>query len=299
MNAMTVVIAGGSGFLGRKLAKKLESQGHRTITLTRRPDPNPSMVTWTPDGQAGSLPPHLEGVDAVVNLAGEGIADRRWSESRKRALHDSRILSTRTLARAIAACARPPKVLVSGSGVGYYGPHGDDAVTEATPAGTDYLARLCVQWEQEAQGAASAATRVAIVRTGLALDGREGALARMLLPFKLGLGATLGSGRQFMPWIHVDDWTSLVAWLAAADHSGAFNATAPEPVTNREFTRTLAAVLRRPAVFRAPAFVLQAALGELASVLLEGQRVLPARASQMGFTFAHHHLEPALRSLNL
>jgi uncharacterized protein (TIGR01777 family) len=121
----------------------------------------------------------------------------------------------------------------------------------------------------------------------------------MLLPFKLGLGATLGSGRQFMPWIHVDDWTSLVAWLAAADHSGAFNATAPEPVTNREFTRTLAAVLRRPAVFRAPAFVLQAALGELASVLLEGQRVLPARASQMGFTFAHHHLEPALRSLNL
>jgi len=295
---MTVVIAGGSGFLGRKLAKRLESQGHRVVTLTRRPSQSPTQVTWNPDGAAGSLPTHLEGVDAIVNLAGEGIADKRWSESRMRALRDSRLLSTRTLVRAIAACARPPKALISGSAIGYYGPHDDDALTEATPPGTDFLARLCVEWEQEAQAAESAATRVAIVRTGLALDGGEGALARMLLPFKLGLGATLGSGRQFMPWVHVDDWTSLVAWLAASDHSGPFNATAPEPVTNREFTRTLAAVLRRPAVFRAPAFVLQAALGELSSVLLEGQRVLPARATELGFKFMHHRLEPALRSLN-
>ena len=296
---MTVVIAGGSGFLGRKLARRLESQGHRVITLTRRPSPDPSYVTWNPDGEAGTLSPHLEGVDAIVNLAGEGIADKRWSESRMRALRDSRLLSTRTLVRAIAACARPPQALISGSAIGYYGPHGDEAVTEATPPGTNFLARLCVEWEQEAQAAASPATRVAIVRTGLALDGKEGALARMLLPFKLGLGATLGSGRQFMPWVHVDDWTSVVAWLAASGQSGPFNATAPEPVTNREFTRTLAAVLRRPAVFRAPAFVLQAALGELSSVLLEGQRVLPARATQLGFKFVHHHLEPALRSLNL
>lgn len=304
---MTVVIAGGSGFLGRKLTKRLESEGHRVITLTRRPSQDPSRVTWNPDGAAGSLPPHLEGVDAIVNLAGEGIADKRWSEARMRALRDSRLLSTRTLVRAIAACARPPKALISGSAIGYYGPRGDEAVTEATLPGTDFLARLCVEWEQEAQAAASAATRVAIVRTGLALDGRGGALARMLLPFKLGLGGTLGTGRQFMSWIHVDDWTSLVAWLATSpapskvegSNSGPFNAAAPEPVTNREFTKTLAAVLRRPAVFRVPAFVLQAALGELSTVLLEGQRVLPARATEMGFKFMHHRLEPALRSLNL
>jgi uncharacterized protein (TIGR01777 family) len=299
MNTMTVVIAGGSGFLGRKLTRRLESQGHRVITLTRRPSRTPSQVTWNPDGGAGSLPPQLEGVDAIVNLAGEGIADKRWSESRKRALLDSRLLSTRTLVRAIAACARPPRAFISGSAIGYYGPHGDEALTEDTPPGTDFLARVCVEWEQEAQAAASASTRVATVRTGLALDGRDGALARMLLPFKLGLGATLGSGRQVMSWIHADDWASMVAWLAASDHSGPFNVTAPEPVSNREFTRTLAAVLRRPAVFRAPAFVLQAGLGELSSVLLEGQRVLPARAMQLGFKFMHHQLEPALRSLNL
>lgn len=294
-----MVIAGGSGFLGRKLAKRLESQGHRVITLTRRPSQSPSHVSWNPDGAAGALPPHLEGVDAIVNLAGEGIADKRWSEPRMAALRDSRLLSTRTLVRAIAACAQPPKALISGSGIGYYGPRGDEVLTEDTPPGTDFLARLCVEWEQEAQAAASAATRVATIRTGLALDGREGALARMLLPFKLGLGGTLGPGRQYMTWIHVDDWTSLVAWLVASSHSGPFNAAAPEPVTNREFTRTLAAVLRRPAVFRVPAFALQAALGELSVVLLEGQRVLPARATELGFKFMHHHLEPALRSLNL
>ena len=295
---MTVVIAGGSGFLGQKLARLLESQGHRVLTLTRRPSANPTQVTWNPNGEAGSLPSHLEGVDAVVNLAGENIAEGRWSESRKRALFDSRLLSTRTIVRAIGACSRPPRVLVSGSAVGYYGPHGDEAVTEETPRGHDFLARLCVEWEQEAR-AAESKTRVAIVRTGLALDKDGGALAKMLLPFKLGAGATLGSGRQFMPWIHADDWASLVAWLIDSDHSGAFNASAPVPVTNHEFTKTLGRVLRRPAVFRAPAFVLQAVLGEMSTMLLAGQRMLPARATQLGFKFIHHHLEPALRSLNL
>ena len=257
-------------------------------------------MEWNPDGVGAGLEKHLDGVDAVVNLAGEGIADKRWTSARKDALRSSRLLSTRTLVRAIKACANPPRVFVSGSGVGYYGAHDDEPVTEVTPPGSDFLARLCVEWEQEARAAESRATRVVIVRTGLALDRDGGALSKMLLPFKLGLGATLGSGRQYMPWIHVDDWTAMVAWIISDERaSGAFNVTAPEPVTNREFTRTLGRVLGRPAFFVGPAFVLQLALGELASALITGQRVLPACAEQDGFRFSYPTLEPALRSLNL
>jgi uncharacterized protein (TIGR01777 family) len=173
-------------------------------------------------------------------------------------------------------------------------------VTESTEPGSDFLAGLCVEWEQEAMIAASANTRVAIVRTGLALAKEGGALGAMLLPFRLGLGATLGSGDQFMPWIHADDWAGMVSWLIQSDRAaGAFNATAPEPVTNRVFTHTLGRVLHRPAVLHAPAFVLQAAMGEMSSMILNGQRVLPANAEQLGFRFTHRTLEPALRSLNL
>jgi uncharacterized protein len=309
-----IVVAGGSGFLGRKLAKRLTDAGHRVATLTRRPlnsvtrrplnsAPRAEFneaIQWRPDGSSGGLEKHLEGVDAVVNLAGESIADKRWTAARKEALRSSRLLSTRTLARAIKECSKPPRVFVSGSGIGYYGARGDEPVTETTPPGSDFLARLCVEWEQEARAAESPATRVAIARTALALDRDEGALAKMLLPFRLGLGATLGSGRQYMPWIHVDDWTAMVAWLISDERaSGAFNMSAPEPVTNRDFTRTLGRVLGRPAFFVAPAFVLQMALGELASALLTGQRALPACAEQHGFRFSYPALEPALRSLNL
>ncbi len=298
---MIIAIAGGSGFLGRKLAKRLRSEGHRVLTLTRKAVPaSPDTIQWSPDGSPGTLPASFEGVDVVINLAGEGIADRRWTESRKEAIRVSRILSTRTLVRAVAACARPPRVVISASGIGYYGPRGDEVVTESGEAGSDFLARVCVEWEQEARAVASPRTRLAVVRTGLVLDRDAGALAKMLLPFKLGLGATIGSGHQFMPWIHVDDWTAMVSWLIGEQRAfGAFNASAPSPVTNREFTRTLARVLRRPAVFAAPGFVLNAALGELASVLLTGQRALPAFAEQLGFRFTYRSLEPALRSLDL
>lgn len=252
-----------------------------------------------PDGTAGELPRHLDGVDAVVNLAGENIAARRWSAKQKELLRSSRVLPTRTLASAIAQCARPPRVFVSASGVGYYGPRGNEAITESTPAGTDFFGRLCTDWEQEAR-AAMTATRVVIIRSGLVLAKDGGALEKMLLPFKLGLGATLGSGDQYLPWIHVNDWTSLVMWSIDTDRaSGAFNATAPTPVTNREFTRALARVLRRPAIFHAPAFALRTGLGEMADVLLTGQRALPACAEQFGFRFEHPSLEPALRSLRL
>ena len=296
---MTIVLAGGSGFLGRKLAKRLQGEGHRAITLSRRPS-GADQVAWRPDGSAGDLPRTLDGVDAVVNLAGEGIADKRWTAARKKALRDSRILSTRTVVSAIKECARPPRVVVSGSGIGYYGPHGDEPVTETTPPGTDFLARLCVEWEEEAMKAQSTATRVVRVRTGIALDDDGGALKKMLLPFKLGLGATIGSGAQYFPWVHAADWTAMVSWLIQNDDArGAFNVSAPEPVTNREFTRTLARVLHRPAIFHAPAFVLQAALGELATALVDGQRVLPALAEQLGFRFTYRTLEPALESMNL
>lgn len=296
---MTIVVAGGSGFLGRKLVRRLEQDGHAVTVLTRRPTRS-ADVEWNPDGSPGSLARHLDGKDAVINLAGEGIADRRWTAARKAALRNSRLQATRTLVRAVGQCEHPPALFISASAVGYYGPSGDEPITESSPPGSDFLAQLCVEWEQEARVVESAATRLAVVRTGLVLDRDGGALAKMLLPFKLGLGATLGSGDQFMSWIHVEDWTALVSWIVQNDRAaGTFNATAPAPVTNRTFTRTLARVLRRPALLHAPAFALRAALGDMATVLVTGQRVLPASAEQIGFRFAHRTLEPALRSLNL
>jgi hypothetical protein len=294
-----VTIAGGTGFLGRKLAGRLIAGGHRVLTLTRRAT-TPDHVAWNPDGTPGDLPRHLEDADAVLNLAGEGMADRRWTRARKEALQSSRVLSTRTLAAAMTACANPPRVFVSGSAVGYYGPHGDEPVTEATPPGDDFLARLAVDWEQEARAAESPVTRVVVLRTGLVLAHDGGALKQMLLPFRLGLGATLAPGTQYMPWIHVDDWTAMVVWILENDRAaGALNATAPTPVTNRTFTRALGRAVRRPALFYAPGFVLRAAMGEMADLLLHGQRVLPALAEQLGFQFSYRTLEPALASLPL
>ena len=296
---MVIAIAGGSGFLGRLLAARLRRDGHRVLALTRTPG-RPDSITWQPDGTAGALSQHLEGVDVVVNLAGENLAAGRWTAARKQKLVSSRILPTRTLVNAINACADPPRVLVSGSAVGYYGPRGDEPITEATPAGTDFLARICVDWEQEARAVNGARTRLAIVRTAVVLSKDGGALEKMLWPFKLGAGATLGSGTQYFPWIHADDWVAMVVWLIGnADAVGAFNASAPAPVTNHTFTRTLGRVLGRPAILNAPEFAMRLALGEMADMLLHGQRVMPVHAEQLGFLFAHRALEPALQSLHL
>lgn len=296
---MAVVIAGGSGFLGRKLAKRLSADGHRVVLLSRRPGGD-DTVLWQPDGSAGNLAPHLEGADAVVNLAGEGIADKRWSERRKAVLRSSRVLSTRTLARAIRACERPPGVFVSASAVGYYGPRGDEPVTETEPPGSDFFGTLARDWEQEAAAAAER-TRLAIVRTGLVLAADGGVLGKMLLPFKLGVGGVLGSGDQYMSWIHEDDWVAMVAWLIRDDRAaGPFNATAPAPVTNREFTRALGRALHRPTMLPVPAFALRLVLGELSTALVTGQRVLPAHADQLGFRFVYADIDTALANvLNL
>lgn len=308
---MTIVLAGGSGFLGRALQRHLTAAGHQVRTLTRREPRSAGQVRWSPDGSAGPWAAALADADAIVNLAGEGIGDKRWTTARKKALRTSRILPARSIAAALAQLPERRRVVITSSAIGYYGAHGEEAVTESAPPGDDFLARLCVEWEHEAAAAASSFTQVTLVRTGLVLHPDGGALKPMILPFRLGAGGPFGSGRQFWSWIHLQDWVALVAWLIESggtsddaaipgigDQSGqAFNATAPVPVTNAEFARTLGRVLRRPAVLPAPEIALRIALGEFAQFLTTGARVLPERAMQAGFKFRYTHLEPALRDL--
>ncbi len=295
---MRVVIAGGSGFLGRALTDRLRP-GSTVQTLTRRPQPGrQDEIAWTPDGSVGKWSRVIDGADAVINLAGEGIADRRWTVARKAALRDSRLRSTASLVAAIDAVATPPRVLISASGVNYYGPHGDEVVDETTPPADDFLARLCIEWEAAAQ-AARPRTRVVVVRNGAVLDPSGGALKKMALPFKFGVGGRVGSGRQYMSWIHRDDWVGLILWLIErSTEDGPFNATAPQPATNQDLSRALGRALHRPSIFPVPAIVLRLAVGELAdSVLLAGQRVVPARALAGGFTFRFPTIEAALTDL--
>lgn len=308
---MRIVIAGGTGFLGTALGDALALEGHDIRVLTRGlPDgrtrhdggsgaPGITRVGWMPDGNSGPWAAELEGAGAVVNLAGEGLGDRRWTPRRKAQLTDSRIRPTRSLAAAITAAAHPPQVFVSASGAGYYGASGDEPKTEASPAGGDFLARLCQAWEAEARAAARTTTRVALLRTGVVLDRSGGALPRMVTPFRLMAGGPMGSGRQYMSWIHRDDWLGLVRWiLKMPEASGPINVTAPEPVPNRTFARELGRAMRRPALLPAPAFALRALLGEMAdSLLLTGQRVLPARAEALGYRFQYPDLPAALRAV--
>ena len=292
---MRIVIAGGSGFLGRALQVHLLTLGHTSTVLTRR-SRTPEQVTWTPDGTAGPWAAALDGADAVVNLSGEGIADARWTSARKAALRSSRLLSTRSLVTAIRGLSTPP-ALLNASGVGYYGDRGAELVTEEAPAGHDFLAELCVEWEAEAECAA-AHTRVAVLRNGVVLHPADGALKKMLLPFRLGAGGPLGSGAQYLPWIHLADWVELITWLLQQPGArGAFNVTAPSPATNADFTRALGRAVNRPAFIPVPAFALRLALGELADTLLTGQKAVPARAIAMGFSFRFAEIEPALRDL--
>jgi len=294
----TIILAGGSGFLGGKLKARFQRDGFEALTLTRHPKPgDPTDLLWKPGVTAAQWAERFEGAEAVFNLAGENLGEKRWTEARKRVLKDSRIVATRSIVDAIRRCQTPPRVLVSSSAIGYYGAHGDEPVTEQTPPGHDALAQLCVAWEREASAlAGDSRTRLVINRSGLVLSPDGGLLKEMLLPFKLGLGATLGSGRQYMPWIHIDDWVEMATSLVRTDAaSGPFNLTAPNPVTNREFTKTLALVIHRPALFTAPAFALNVLLGEFAQFALTGQRVIPAHAEQLGFSFRFRNLEPALR----
>ena len=297
---MRVVVTGGTGFLGTALVGTLTARGDEVAVLTRRSrgGSRAREVEWVPGGSTAGWAPALEGADAVVHLAGESLDAHRWSPAQKAAIVESRVVATRTIVTGIERAANPPRLLVSASAVGYYGPRGDEVITEEEPPGRDFLARLCVDWERDARRAEAAGVRVVTLRSGLILAREGGALPRMLLPFRLGLGGPLGTGRQFWPWIHRDDWVSLVSLLLSHPAaSGPFNVTAPTPVTNREFTRTLGRVLRRPAVLPVPGFALRVVLGEMAGVVLTGQRAVPARALALGYSFQHEALEPALRSL--
>jgi len=301
---MRVVIAGGSGFLGLPLAQRLSAEGHDVLILTRRRDfmagdGRVRAITWTPHGDAGGWASEIDGAGAVVNLAGESIGAKRWTAGRKQRILESRLLATRSMVAAIRRAAVPPSVLVNGSAVGYYGPHGDEIVTEETRAGADFLAHVCVQWEAEAERASSDRTRVVCMRTGLVLETSGGALPRMLPPFRLGVGGPLGTGHQYWPWIHRDDWMALVRWtIQSPSVSGPVNATAPQPVTNQEFAAALGRAIRRPALLPMPAFALRLILGEMADgLLLSGQRAVPQRAEHGGFTFRYAHVDEALQAV--
>ena len=291
---MKIVIAGGSGFLGSALVTAWRAGGHDVTVLTRRPH-GPGQVAWNPAGPDAGWSRSLDGAGLVVNLAGEGIADRRWTAARKAAILDSRVQATRALAAAIAAAPRPPDAFLSASGVGIYGTRGDETLTEDAPPGSDFLANVCRAWEAEA-GAASAVTRVVLLRTGLVLDRHAGALPQMAMPFRFFAGGPVGSGRQYLSWIHLADWIGMVRWAAATTAvSGALNLTAPAPVTNAEFSRALGRAMRRPAWMPVPGVALRLAFGELAdALLLGGQRVVPAKAQRLGYAFAFTDVNDAL-----
>jgi uncharacterized protein (TIGR01777 family) len=300
---MQIVIAGGTGFLGSPLTSALLADGHGVAVLSRnasaRVPQGARVVPWDPHRALSPWTTEIDGADVVINMAGEPIADHRWTAAQKQCIEDSRIVSTRRLAEAITQAAAPPAVFINGSGVGFYGPCGSEIVTEETGAGTDFLGTVCRRWEAQAVEAASPRTRVVCVRTGLVLGTDGGALRQMLLPFKLGAGGRLGSGQQYWPWIHRRDWIDLVRF--AIEHgalAGPMNATAPQPVTNAEFTRALARALKRPAVFPVPAVALRILLGEMAdALLLTGQRAVPAKAQHLGFTFRFASLDAALADL--
>lgn len=307
---MRIVIAGGTGFLGSPLAEVYAEEGHDVRLLTRSLPPGQSVhesgtgvpgitrVGWNPDGHAGPWRNTLHGSDAVINLAGESIGNKRWTPARKASLRDSRLLATRSLVAALIEAEKRPTVLVSSSAVGYYGDGGDQVKTEDSPAGNDFLAHLCEDWEADARKAALPGVRVAVVRTGVVLERSGGALPRMITPFKFFAGGPLGSGRQYMSWIHRLDWVELVRWIVATnDAAGVFNATAPHPVTNREFARALGRALRRPALLPTPGFGLRLLLGEFADSILTGQRVIPARAKSMGYHFRYPEIDIAFRGI--
>ena len=291
---MRIVVAGGTGFLGSALVTRLREE-HEVLVLTRRPHTS-TDIPWSPDRIGGAWIHAVQRAHVVLNLAGEPLASGRWTSAKKTAIRASRVDATRAIVDVILDATTPP-ALLNGSAIGIYGPHGDEPVTEATTPGRDFLASVCRDWEAEALRVASA-TRVVLLRTGLVLEKDGGALPQTALPFRFFAGGPLGSGRQYWSWIHRYDWIEMVRWALLNEATGAINITAPEPVTNAEFARALGRALHRPALMPAPAFALRLALGEMAdAMILSGQRVLPERATSLGFTFRYPRLDDALDAI--
>jgi uncharacterized protein (TIGR01777 family) len=293
---MRILIAGSSGFLGTHLVRLLGADGHDIVRLVRHAPRSPGELAWDPAARVLDATV-VSTVDAVVNLAGANVG-RLWTEAYKRKIRDSRVDTTATLAAAIASADHRPATLLNASAVGYYGDAGDRPIDETAPAGRDFLAGVCQEWEAATRPAEDAGVRVVKLRTGLPLHPGGGLLGPMLIPFRLFLGARLGNGRQYLPWIALADWLSAVRFvLDRTDISGPVNLTAPEPVTNAEFTRALADVLHRPAVFAVPRFVVRAALREFSVEVLGSKRVLPGVLRGAGFEFQHTDVRSALRAV--
>jgi len=294
---MKILISGSHGLVGSALRAYWLARGHEIVALVRQ-TPGPGEVFWNPERRVIDVA-HLEGFDAAVNLAGDNIATGRWNHDKKARIYDSRIVSTEVLCRALADTSRRPSVLLSASAVGYYGDCGDAVLDEHSSPGDSFLAEVCCDWESSTRAAHDAGIRVARLRMGVVLSRRGGTLRQLLPLFRLGLGGRLGSGDQYMSWISLDDLVRVMDYVVTHPHvDGAVNAVAPNPVTNREFTRALGGALWRPTLFPVPAWVLRAATGEMADeLLLSSARVVPKRLQENGFRFTDPELKPALRRM--
>ena len=296
---MKIVISGASGLIGRRLLKNLSAAGHSIHVLSRHAGtnlpPGVKLSTWDP---VKNQPPEesLRDAAAVIHLAGEPVA-QRWTARTRQLIRESRVMGTRNLVQAIEKLPGKPEALICASAIGYYGSRGDEVLTETSAPANSYLAEVCQAWETEAQAAEALGVRVVRVRIGLVLDARGGALKRMLPPFRMGVGGKLGSGKQWMSWIHLEDLAAIFQF--ALDHPvrGAFNGVAPYPLSNSEFTRALGQAVHRPAIFPVPAFALKALFGEMSEILLASQRVAPAAVEAAGFRFRFPQLDAALRDL--
>lgn len=306
---MRILVSGSTGLVGSALLPRLSREGHTVARLMR---PGTSLkanaqgqsarsefeaVSWSPED--GALGAGADGADAIMHLAGVSIADGRWNPAHKKALRDSRVAATHHLIESLKTLKRPPRIFIAASAIGFYGDRGDEELVESSAAGTDFLAQLCVDWEAESSRAREFGARVVQLRTGVVLARDGGALPKMALPFRLGAGGPVGSGRQWVSWIALDDVTGIVSHaLSNAQINGPYNVVAPQPVRNADFAKSLGRVLHRPAFFPTPAFALRLALGEMAdALLLSSQRVLSQRIEQTGYRFAHSELDGALRSV--
>lgn len=294
---MKVAISGASGLIGTALRSSLTGDGHEIVALTRQATLPPlETITWDVDNGRFDAS-RLEGIDAVIHLSGEPVA-QRWNEAKKQAIRDSRIRGTKLLVEGLKTLKNPPKLLVSASAVGFYGDGGDTELDESAPPGEGFLPSVCHEWEKATMEALGLGIRAVCMRIGIVLSTQGGALAQMLLPFKLGVGGPIGSGRQWMPWVHIDDIVGAFRYTIANDDLvGAVNGTSPNPATNAEFTKALGRALHRPAFIPVPAFGLELLFGEMSQILLEGQRAIPQKLQFAGYEFKYPRLDDALEDV--